>query len=559
MESHPARTAPTTSALAERVPAVQVSGHGDDSEPPRRMPRGDAEALGVRLQQVAAAQASLDHDFISLVDEFDAGRGFGWFDGIKSTTHFVAWACSMSAGPAREHVRVARALRAMPLTKELFRQGRLSYSKVRALTRVGGQVDEAGLVKLALEMTASQLERTVAGFRSAAGTRIRAEWKRELRSAPRPDGMVRLSVTLPPDEAAVIAAAIEAACRRAGEPDEPDRATGDSGAGGGSATILPMADANWPAPGADRVQGLVDVAAGYLAALPNSSPADDHTLVLVHVNATQLAPLEQPQVGGASVSPEASDLVVVASGPDQDQDRPCGNVSAETPADSEPARVTPTAPPAEAGSAETSDPVHAGQVLADGTCYVEGQGPIEPQTAHRLVCNATLIGALVAASGDVLALGRAVRLATRAQRRALRIRDKGICQFDGCHQTHHLEAHHLQPWSRGGPTDIDNLILLCRRHHMHVHEGGVAIHREPGRARRYRFVLPDGRQVTDTWLEQSSAADIESILGAHYRALAADPASAEPRRIFPPHAGAGFSLHECVRVLFAHQVEQQAA
>jgi len=115
---------------------------------------------------------------------------------------------------------VARALREMPRAKELLRVGRLSYSKVRELTRLVGLVDEDELCDLALEMTASQLARTVATYRSLAGTRIQALPKRRFVSRPAGDGMVRLSVVLPAEEAALITAAVESAARRATHEDE---------------------------------------------------------------------------------------------------------------------------------------------------------------------------------------------------------------------------------------------------------------------------------------------------------------------------------------------------
>lgn len=120
-----------------------------------------AYALGRELQSLAAAQASLDHDFCVLVDRFDESGAVAYFDGIQSTAHYLAWACAMNATVAREHVRVARALRDMPVTNDVFRQGRFSYSKVRELTRLVGLVDEEELCGLALEMTASQLARSV--------------------------------------------------------------------------------------------------------------------------------------------------------------------------------------------------------------------------------------------------------------------------------------------------------------------------------------------------------------------------------------------------------------
>jgi Domain of unknown function (DUF222) len=104
-------------------------------------------------------------------------------------------------------------------------------------------------------------------------------------------------------------------------------------------------------------------------------------------------------------------------------------------------------------NAEALD-VPAGTSNESGTCYVEGHGPIEPATAERLLCTARVQGVLVGRGGKVLSLGRTKRLATRAQRRALKVRDRGICQFPGRHTTSHLDAHHVVAWSHGAPTDL---------------------------------------------------------------------------------------------------------
>lgn len=93
-------------------------------------------------------------------------------------------------------------------------------------------------------------------------------------------------------------------------------------------------------------------------------------------------------------------------------------------------------------------------------------------------------------SGAVLNLGRRRRLVSPAQRRALSIRD-GCCQHPGCTRTHALQAHHVVHWSRGGRTDLNNLVLLCRFHHLAVHEGIIAI--DPSR----RVTQPDGRPLPD--------------------------------------------------------------
>jgi hypothetical protein len=68
---------------------------------------------------------------------------------------------------------------------------------------------------------------------------------------------------------------------------------------------------------------------------------------------------------------------------------------------------------------------------------------------------------------------------TPQQRRALELRDGRVCAFPGCDRNHGLEAHHLQHWTQGGATDLENLALLCTTHHYLLHEGHFAAHRRP--------------------------------------------------------------------------------
>ncbi|MCZ6852906.1 MAG: HNH endonuclease signature motif containing protein [Gammaproteobacteria bacterium] len=76
-------------------------------------------------------------------------------------------------------------------------------------------------------------------------------------------------------------------------------------------------------------------------------------------------------------------------------------------------------------------------------------------------------------------------------RRALKRRDKG-CRFPGCEQTHYVDAHHIHHWAHGGETNLENLVLLCRYHHRHLHEGGYAIEKE---ATKIRFTDPSGIDI----------------------------------------------------------------
>ncbi len=146
-----------------------------------RPDRPQAEELGERIQQQAAVIAEATCKLLLMVADFDERAGVGWFVGLKSTAHWLAWACSMTPGTAREHVRVARTLPTMPLTVAEFRAGRLSYSKVREITRVADRVEEAQLVEMARAMTASQLARVISSFRAVDGSRLGQDAVREAR------------------------------------------------------------------------------------------------------------------------------------------------------------------------------------------------------------------------------------------------------------------------------------------------------------------------------------------------------------------------------------------
>jgi hypothetical protein len=101
------------------------------------------------------------------------------------------------------------------------------------------------------------------------------------------------------------------------------------------------------------------------------------------------------------------------------------------------------------------------------------------ETALRLCCDASIGRVVMDGPSDIVDLGQRTRVVSAAQRRALAHRDRG-CVFPGCHRkVEWTDAHHLQHWARGGATDLGNLCLLCRRHHVMVHEGGWRLERDP--------------------------------------------------------------------------------
>ena len=107
-------------------------------------------------------------------------------------------------------------------------------------------------------------------------------------------------------------------------------------------------------------------------------------------------------------------------------------------------------------------------------------GPIDPRDIRRIACDADLLPAVLGGEGEILDLGRARRLFTRAQRKAITARDGG-CAAPGCGiPAAWCEVHHIGHWEHGGPTDVDNGVLLCSHHHHAVHAGWWRIDVEDG-------------------------------------------------------------------------------
>ena len=116
---------------------------------------------------------------------------------------------------------------------------------------------------------------------------------------------------------------------------------------------------------------------------------------------------------------------------------------------------------------------------------------VSAETSRRLSCDASVVVMREGPDGSVLDVGRRTRTIPTPIRRALAARDTR-CRFPGC-TARRCDAHHIAHWADGGSTSLDNLMLLCRRHHTLVHEGGVNVERDVlgGLA----FVRPDGRTI----------------------------------------------------------------
>ena len=391
------------------------------------------EVLEREITSLASQIHAATCRWLGLVAEYDRREGWAQW-GCRSCAHWVSWQCGIAPGPAREHVRVARRLGDLPLIRAAFAEGELSFSKVRALTRVENVEREADLLDLARHATASQLERLLRAYRrvvtaerAAAGGRA----ERWLAVDHDDDGSVLIRGRFPAEEGALIVAALQAAqdeaAARAGagasdvpagthgcEPDVP------AGTHGGEPDVpagtprMPPADA--------RAEALVAVADSFLAGENRSRNGGDRHLVLVHVEAGTLSGAEEA-----------------------------------------------------------------------GRCELDSGAPLAPETARRLACDASIVRVLER-DGTPVRMGRKTRSVPPALRRALHARDRG-CRFPGCGSQRFVDAHHIDHWAHGGPTDLDNLVQLCGAHHRLLHEGGYHVKRRSGGG--LSFHRPDGRRIPD--------------------------------------------------------------
>jgi 5-methylcytosine-specific restriction endonuclease McrA len=174
----------------------------------------DLEHLGDQIAELAARLDAAGARLLDLIREFDA-RG-GWNTDFVSCAAWLTWRVGLDRGAARERVRVARALGTLPLLAQALARGELSYSKVRALTRIATPETEERLLRVGTAGTAEHVERIVRGWRrvdrqAEARETARRHASRGLHVYQDEDGMVVIRGRLDPEVGAVFAQALAAA------------------------------------------------------------------------------------------------------------------------------------------------------------------------------------------------------------------------------------------------------------------------------------------------------------------------------------------------------------
>ena len=167
-----------------------------------------------QIIELAGHLNAANYRFLSLLAEFDRRKGWNC-RATRDCAHWLNWKCGIDLGAAREKVRTARALEKLPLVSAAMERGEISYSNVRAITRVATPENEHYFLQIARHGTAHHVETLVRAYRRAEEQELSREHQqqmnREVRYCWDDDGSLVLKVRLPADVGALVLKAMEAA------------------------------------------------------------------------------------------------------------------------------------------------------------------------------------------------------------------------------------------------------------------------------------------------------------------------------------------------------------
>jgi len=443
---------------------------GDSSKMPLISSADYNDQLADKITTLAGQINAANYRFLKLIAEFDRREGWAGF-GIRSCAHWLNWKCSIGLTAAREKVRTARALDGLPGINAGFEKGELSFSKVRAMTRVATELNEPFLLMIAEYSTAQHMEKLANTFRTvshcddgmngcvnsninddsnaelnkalAAKGYIdqdefgRSEAKREqvlsqLQQENRKvsyfhddDGSWVVQARLPDEEGSLLIKVLE----------ELSSQIVDTAAVSDEASLVM---------GAAEEKCVTAEASSKksVSFIPDKlSFSQRRADALVALSEQYLASLNRSE-GASLKAAERCQLVMHVHSCSNSGDGSSSNLNASLGAN------------------------------LDGRWLM-------PDAARRLACDASLLVVKEDSAGNVLDIGRKTRIIPPAMSRALAIRDGGCCQFPGCCESRYTEGHHIKHWADGGDTKLDNLVTLCKYHHRELHKGAFYLCLKP--------------------------------------------------------------------------------
>jgi hypothetical protein len=231
------------------------------------------ESLGDEIATFAARIDVAEHALITRLRVFDAHDAWA-SAGFLSCAHWLSWRVGVGLKAAREKVRVARALATLEKVDGLFSRGELSYSKVRAITRVATPEIEQDFIDIAANATAAQIERLTRAYKRSveisdgADEQPRSQ-RRFVRRAETLGGMIRIEMQLPPEEAAVVWDAMMSASDGVSAPGPSDTEASAEATASQAGAQLALANDN-DEPEQRRADAIVNVARTYLKHRPRT-------------------------------------------------------------------------------------------------------------------------------------------------------------------------------------------------------------------------------------------------------------------------------------------------
>ena len=479
-------------ALAHSTGTADTGGAAAPTEIPM-------ERLEARICELAGHLTAATCQFLLLIADFDAREGWADWE-MPSCAAWLSWKCQIASGTACEHVRVARALEALPAITAEFAAGRLSYAKVRALTRIATAQTEHDLLEMATPMTANQMERFAQAHRRvSAGDSGQPRPAHKLTWNRVKDSDYAFRALLPVEDAVVVLQALRAARNDLEHPHAPhDRVSAETrtdelnrqdAANGVSFSSDDPPESRMEAT-ENLAAALVQICAGYLNAKASTADNPDTYQVILHAGA-------QAITGNAAAD----------------------GVSAETPEEA-------------AGPLPVSHPAHPMR------CHIQDSLAISLNTLALISCNAAISTMIHDTAGAVPDVGRRTRKPPPALRRAIGERDGHRCQFPGCH-SRRTDAHHIVHWANGGETKLANLISLCKRHHALAHDKGYFI---ATRATGFAFYDRHGTPIPNCPQLRAGPGTIS----------ATHDAVITPTTIVPPNSGGRLDLNLAIWIAFTN-------
>ena len=449
-----------------------------------------------------------DWRFIKLIAEMDRTRG--WDErGYCNLGNWLDHRCGLGPCAARERIRIGRALARLPRIDAAFRDGILSYSKVRAITRVATRDNEAMLLAIAGRSSAAQLEslvRTHERIGNPDRERICSEQRRSL-SWHYEDGMLVVTAAVPAERGALVINAL----RKVVDARMDEREAYYQ------APLAGMQGPHTEAVDADPADANLE------GAEPVAEPTEPEPVANEQTNGSGPAAAAadgQHRNGTVVADPVADDSADVSA----EAECATGDVDGDPSAEADDllaslvfefSNTRQRYADALVDVAEhylASDSGHrqrrAGQryevvltidrnELAEkpSECArysVDPDWGIDEEDARQIACDADITEFIQDAEGNLLNYERRRRIVPARLLRALKLRDRSRCRFPGCPHQRYVEAHHVQHWIDGGETRLENLVLLCSAHHRLLHHGAFHVTIEDGDV---VFVSRDGEVI----------------------------------------------------------------